>query len=157
MLQSTSSPSVDFIAPFNLSSQETAATPRYFAHNSARCGPALIPSIAKTAGLSRFVYLIGHSKHRYVFSGIAKGQMSLYNNAVFAVAENHKDDNLWVGTFCELAQLLNSRPAHGNYRFFVHLLAEGDEAKSDVISDLCHSGRDWGKSSLNREAAVFAI
>lgn len=96
--------------------------------------PMLVPSVAETAGLSRFVYIVGQSKHRYVFSSIRKSQISLYSEAVFVV--NGEVAPMWVGDYSSLIAHLNNAKAGYTPRIFVHLLAESDMAKSHVISDL---------------------
>jgi hypothetical protein len=154
MLHSSLSPSPETVLPFSLAAQ--AVTPHYCAREQSGPGATLVPSIAEAAGLNRFVYLVGRSKRRYVFSAITKGQTSLYNGAIFAIAENHKNDNLWTGTYGDLIRLLNRRPGLGNKRIFVHLLAEDDAAKTDIIADLSWNDKAWKDRQEHRPARTLA-
>ena len=148
MLQARTSASPEFFATPDLvpgceiSSGETT-TPFCFAREPVRPSPVLIPSIAETAGLSRFVYLIGHSQERYVFSSIRQSQISLYSEAIFLISAGEGSDEMWVGDYTALIGHLNSRPGHKSLRIHVHLLAEGPEAKSHIMLDLesTHSNR----------------
>ncbi len=158
MLLGQATETSDFIAAFNLLTNGEETTPHFSAREPSRDnhfsspGPELVASVAESAGLSRFVYIVGASKHRYVFSSIQKGQISLYSEAVFVVINGNNRSPLWVGNYSSLITHLNA--AHARYapRIYVHLLAEGEAAKSHVVSDL--SGSPSGeKTSWKLSAA----
>ncbi len=140
MFYSAALPPTDIVAPFDFYAQGTDIVPECLAREPSR--PALIPSIAKTAGLGRFVYLVGQTGKRYVFSAINIKQVSLYCGAIFAVSHAEQDDILWVGSFTRLTRLFCQNVFPGDSRIFVHLLAEGTCATSDIIADLFHDPDD---------------
>ena len=143
MLSSQATHPSDFIAAFDLLANGETTTPLFSAREpsrpSALSGPILVPSIAESAGLSRFVYIVGLSEHRYVFSSINKSQISLYSEAVFVVIDDSKFSPLWVGGYSNLITQLNNARSGYSPRIYVHLLAEGNLAKSHVIADLSNS------------------
>jgi hypothetical protein len=139
MLQSHTPSSSNFIAALSLLANDDDATRVCRAHETSHTNPMLEPSVAEAAGLSRFVYIIGHSEIRYVFSSIQNNQVSLYSEAVFVVIEDNANENLWVGDYSSLIAHLNKRQVFSTPRIYVHLLAEGTQAKSHVISDLFKS------------------
>ncbi len=96
----------------------------------------LLPSIAETAGLGRFVYLLGRSKQRYVFSAIGENQISLYHQAIFALVDRAGKKILWVGGYSSIISKLFASNGAGNAQVFVHLLAQGDRAHSAAITDI---------------------
>lgn len=103
--------------------------------------PVVVPSIAEIAGFSRFVYLVGRSRQRYVFSSVRKHRISLYYGAVFAVFNDSGTGRLWAGDYFGLVALINSGELSKEARIFVHLLAEGHSQKHDIVSDLtCWTG-----------------
>lgn len=138
MLQSHTPSSSEFIAALNLLANDEN-TPLCMAHETSRTNPMLEPSVAQSAGLNRFVYIVGHSETRYVFSSIQKNQVSLYSEAVFVVLDDGATEKLWVGDYSSLIAHLNKWQAFNTPRIYVHLLAEGVHAKSCVISDLFKS------------------
>ncbi len=112
-------------------------TPRCFVQEPSPAEPTIIPSIASAAGIGRFVYLIGHSQQRYVFSAISTRQISLYHDAVFAVVEGEDTENLWVGDYVRMVNFLNDVSCRATVRIYVHLLAEDAVAKDRLIEDFC--------------------
>lgn len=90
--------------------------------------PRLIRSVVDQAGLGQFVYLLGKSGRRYVFSSISIEQAALYDHALFAMTDIGSDivrfgrDILDFGTSRSM--------------FYVHLLDEDREEIHDVICDL---------------------
>ena len=76
MLQSHTPSSSEFIAALNLLANDDTATPVCMARETSHANPMLEPSVAESAGLNRFVYIVGHSEIRYVFSSIQKNQAS---------------------------------------------------------------------------------
>ncbi len=136
MLQACTSATPDFFASPGLLSNNRTTTSARTNRNSKPTAPVLVPSIAETAGLSRFVYLVGHSQQRYVFSAIQKSQISLYSEAIFLALEGHGNDNIWVGDYADLIARLNVHSGQTPLRIHVHLLAEGIEARSRIVSDL---------------------
>ncbi len=130
-----STPPFDSNATIAMSGPADSSPHHCFAGEPRRPSPMLVSSIAATAGLSRFVYLIGKSDYRYVFSAISKAQMSLYCGAVFAIVED-AGERLWVGDYSQLIKFLNSDARHQPPHIFVHLLADGTAAKSHIIADL---------------------
>ena len=147
MLSSQSTAANDFIAAFHLLAIGDQTTPFCSAREPSRSGalsgparnPILVPSIAKSAGLNRFAYIVGLSEHRYVFSSIQKSQISLYSSAVFVLIGEDDLAPFWVGDYSAMITRLNSTRAGLSLRIYVHLLAEGELAKSHVISDLNRS------------------
>lgn len=139
MLQSHTPSSSEFVAALNLLANDDTTTPVCMAHETSRSNPMLEPSVAESAGLNRFVYIVGHSETRYVFSSIQKNQVSLYSEAVFVVLEEGATEKFWVGDYSSMITHLNKWQAFNSPRIYVHLLAEGAHAKSCVISDLFKS------------------
>lgn len=83
----------------------------------------LVPSVVKNAGIGDFACLKGRSGRRYVFSAVDACQVSLYENAVFALVD--ADGRLSIG----------NRPAtRCDAQHFVHILEEGDP--TPVMIDL---------------------
>ena len=138
MLQSHTPSSSEFIAALSLLANDDT-TPVCMARETSRANPMLEPSVAESAGLNRFVYIVGHSETRYVFSSIQKNQVSLYSKAVFVVLDGGAAEKFWVGNYASLITHLNKWHAFNTPRIYVHLLAEGAQAKSHVISDLFKS------------------
>lgn len=145
MLLGQATETSDFIAAFNLLTNGDETTPHFSACEPSRdnhfssSGPELVASVAESAGLNRFVYIVGTSKRRYVFSSIQKSQISLYSEAVFVVINGDNRTPLWVGNYSSLIAHLNAAHVRYTPRIYVHLLAEGETAKSHVVSDLSRS------------------
>lgn len=94
--------------------------------------PRFVRSVVEDAGLGSFAYLRGASGKRYVFSAVRGNQISLYQNAVFAVA----------GTDGSLERIV-PRAEIGSHRLcsqlYVHLLDEDDADVSEAIADMTGS------------------
>ncbi len=110
-------------------------TPHYYAMEPGSAAPSIVPSIAKTAGIGRFIYLVGYSQQRYVFSSINRRQISLYYDAVFAVVSEDCPEDIWVGDYSRLIEFTNDNQFRPNSNIFVHLLTEDATAKAFLIED----------------------
>lgn len=88
----------------------------------------LIDSVVAEAGLGRFVYLVGKSGKRYVFSSITLEQASLYDNAVFACSKAGSE-NVSLSPCAQDASRLG-------HLLYVHLLDDESGEPNAVIEDL---------------------
>jgi len=136
MLQTGTSTPSKYLAPLGFLCKTETTTPSCVAREPVHSSAVLEPSIAETAGLSRFVYLVGRSQERYVFSAIRKSQISLYYEAIFMVHGGKDKTGMWVGNYTGLISHLNARADHNAVHIHVHLLAEGAEAKARIVMDL---------------------
>lgn len=90
--------------------------------------PRMINSVVAEAGLGRFVYLVGQSGKRYVFSSITLEQATLYEKAVFACSKAGSEH-------VNLSPCAKDASRFGPM-LYVHLLDEETGAAHSVIEDL---------------------
>jgi len=110
-----------------------AVAPSFNAHQQSALsdrasGARMINSVVNDAGLGRFVYLLGKSGKRYVFSSITAEQATLYDKAVFASSKAGSD----IVSVSPCAQ----EAGGAGHVLFVHLLDNKNEEPQTILEDL---------------------
>jgi hypothetical protein len=101
------------------------------------------PEVPKKVGLGdRFHYFRGVSGHRYLFSAVTRGDLADFTSAVVILARRNAEGRLaayWVATIDAAGRPTPGRWPHvtaANEVVLVHLLAENEAARRDLIADL---------------------
>ena len=96
-------------------------------HEAVRVGSARIARcVAAREGIGRFVYLIGRSGRRYVFCGIERSRVRLYDRAIFGLRDG---DGMALSA---RASAVGGLPG----LLYIHLMEEGGADEEAIIADL---------------------
>ncbi len=99
--------------------------------------PKIVPSIAVQIGLDQFIYMQGLSGKRYVFSSISVEQMELYGEAIVVASKSGSSSPIWTGMSNAVPQqIVSDCISNGDVEFHVHLLAQSEVERRNVLMDL---------------------